>query len=269
MTTYKTLAAGMICRDHSFTFRYNDNQPDLVRTLVAILRRGTKLDPILVWREQDASGALTGRNVLLDGAQRMKAYNSLRKTERIPVEFFAGTKADAAEMAVSLNAKVSVGLTAAERTNAAWRLVWDHGYDLSKARIMRAAGVSAETVAKMRRRAKVLREAEQDVTGEWRRDCIDLQNDHVPFDDDKYEQERQALKVKLVEGLQKVLGFVPKTDTELFFEVMSEAVGDHHLGLMFEYGFADVIKGSSGVSISPVTGAMGDEEQPDDVNPDF
>lgn len=188
MADRMTLAAGKIYRDPMFQFRDTDH-PDLVRNLAGALKRGTQLEPLLIWRERDDAGDPTGRLVLLDGAHRMKAYRSLGKSGAMPVTIFEGTRADAVEAAVVANAKASVGLTSTERTNAAWRIVWE-GHDLTKARIMRAAGVSAGTVAQMRRRAKVLKDEDGSATGRWRTDSRDPDPLQATFDPEKAEATR-------------------------------------------------------------------------------
>ncbi|MCB5200849.1 ParB N-terminal domain-containing protein, partial [Loktanella sp. TSTF-M6] len=210
MTGRLTLAAGKICRDPDFQFREFDH-PALVRNLAGALKRGTQLDPVLIWRERDDAGKPTGRHVLLDGAHRMKAYRSLGRSGAIPVEVFEGTRDDALEAAVAANAKAVVGLTSTERTNAAWRLV-RIGTGLTKPRIMKAAGVSSGTVAEMRRRANMMREAGKDASGRWRTDRRDPDPERKAFDPDKAEAARQEEVVKMAEGFRKAAGWCPHVD---------------------------------------------------------
>jgi len=260
MTTTKTLKAGQISRDESLSFRSQDDFPEHVRTLVAVLKRGGDLDPVLVWREQDGAGRLTGRMVLLDGAQRMKAYRSFGRDQHIPVTVFEGSKAEAAETAVTANARVTIGLCSAERTDAAWRLVWFYEYELSKPRIMKAAGVSSGTVAKMRRRAREMREQEAEFTGDWRRDSSDRQRAMKDFDEEKYEAEWQQRLDQMVESIRSAMGWTHHVDTVQAYHALEKALGEKAIRAMFEYGFGDELDERTGTTPSQVTGADGDED---------
>lgn len=128
---------------------------DHVQELSAAIRHSpTKtLDPITVW--WDGKGW-----ACIDGHHRMDAYRATAASDRlIPVEVFGGSLAQAMAQAAVKNSKAKLPMTAAEKSNAAWRLV--AATDLSKAETVTAAGVSDGTVAAMRRTYALLKEREE------------------------------------------------------------------------------------------------------------
>lgn len=222
MTIHTTLAAGEIRHDHDFLFRTKATEQHHVRTLQAIISRGTKIDPLLVWREAGEDGP-TGRFILLDGRHRLAAFLNLKKTQSIPVVIFDGSRAEAMEAALQANAMAKLPLTTSERTNAAWRLVWDHGHELSIKRTAQAAGVSVRLVSLMRVRAKEMEAAGADCTGSWARDRRGAgeQGDYTTMTDG---QRRRAVK-DLAKAMREAAGMWPKKDRELFADALAEAHG--------------------------------------------
>lgn len=91
----------------------------------------------------------------------------------VPVAVLKGPRMEAQLLALASNVRRKLGLTKAERTNASWRLVWEHGYSLSKTRLARAADVSDGTVGTMRRRWQAMLKAGEEPSFDWRSDMGD------------------------------------------------------------------------------------------------
>jgi ParB-like chromosome segregation protein Spo0J len=226
MADYSTLAAGEIRHDQTFNFRRGDKARDHVRTLQAIIRRGTKITPLLVWHEIDADGP-TGRFVLLDGRHRLAAYVSLKRTSAVPVTVFEGSRAAAMEAALQANTEARLPLSPSERKNATWALVWLHGDELSIARTARAAGVSDRFVSTLRARARIMRDAGKDWTGNWFADQHD--HDHMGDSPDVLTNaQRKQETMKLAKALQEAAGMWPKQDRDLFADALHDAFGRYH-----------------------------------------
>ncbi|TNC61993.1 ParB N-terminal domain-containing protein [Rubellimicrobium roseum] len=267
MTIHTTLAAGEIRHDHDFIFRASATDRHHVRTLQTILARRTKVEPLLVWRETGEDGP-TGRFVLLDGRHRLAAYVNLKRTQSVPVAIFEGSRAEAIEAALQANAMAKLPLTASERNNAAWRLVWDYSQELSIARTARAAGVSVRLVSMMRARAKTMKETNQEWSGSWakdRRGPDEAQGAHMNMTD---AQRRREIK-ELAKTLREAAGMWPKRDRELFADALAEAFGRYHQeAAEYLYGqgeedFYDEPVGKPDVEPEPSVKEL------EDVNPDF
>jgi hypothetical protein len=111
-----------------------------------------KLPPILVQRS-------TMR--VIDGMHRMRAAQ-LRGEQSIEVEFFDGGDDDAFVLAVRANVTHGLPLTLADRKAAATRILTSHGW-YSDRSIAAITGLSAETVAGIRRRGTVGSQGPRDV----------------------------------------------------------------------------------------------------------
>lgn len=88
---------------------------------------------------------------VVDGMHRLRAAR-LRGDERITARFFDGSEDDAFVHAVRLNTLQGLPLTQADRAAAATRIIHTHPY-WSDRLIASTAGLSASTVASLRRRA--------------------------------------------------------------------------------------------------------------------
>ncbi|MDW4497271.1 ParB N-terminal domain-containing protein [Sulfitobacter sp. D35] len=259
MTTPKTLSAGMIRRDYDFAFR--DLSSTHVAALVATIKRGTTLDPILVWRERDPQGKPSGCMVLLDGAHRMAAYRQTRKNRSIPAVIFEGSRVEAMLEAVGRNARAVLPMTTTERMNAAWRLVWEFDPPaLSIAETSRASGVGTTQVKKMRKRKKVMQAVEAvetEFTGRWSHDRKDRDGGEAP--ERMSDAARRKQVEVMAEALRKTAGMWPKKDRELFADALETAFG-YHLREVAEYLYEfDWEREADGFERCPVTGADGDE----------
>ncbi|MEU9443444.1 hypothetical protein AB0D42_21555 [Streptomyces sp. NPDC048304] len=119
--------------------RINGENGERVRMLAEL---ESPLPPILVHRE-------TMR--VIDGMHRLKAAR-LRGDDTIDVEFFEGGDVEAFALAVRLNISHGLPLSQADRTAAAQRILRARPY-WSDRRIAAGAGLSAGTVAAIRRRS--------------------------------------------------------------------------------------------------------------------
>ena len=226
-------------RAAEFSFRHHGIDKGHLRGLVQALRNSSgKLDPILLWRESDSAGQLTGRCILLDGEHRLAAYLSVRKgtagrDREVAAIVVNCDRTEAMLLALTANAKSSLSLTAPERADGAWRLVRDVSANLSIARIAKASGISVRTVSYMRARAKELAEAEATITGEWWRDRHDTLR---TFDGEEplTDKERAAEIIRLANAIRKAVGVWPRRDAELVADALRMALG-HPLRRMAEY----------------------------------
>ncbi|MGN5376766.1 streptomycin biosynthesis protein [Streptomyces lasalocidi] len=119
--------------------RINGEDAERVRMLAAL---ESPLPPILVHRASMR---------VIDGMHRLKAVR-LRGDDTIDVEFFEGGEVEAFTLAVWLNVTHGLPLSQADRTAAAQRILRARPY-WSDRRIAAKAGLSAGTVAALRRRA--------------------------------------------------------------------------------------------------------------------
>ena len=225
-----------------FGFRQNGNDKGHLRDLVQALRNvGSKLDPILLWREITGEGLITGRLILLDGEHRLAAYRSVREgspeaNRAVPAFVLSCDRTEALLRALSANAKAALPLTANERADGAWRLVRDSKANLSIARIAKASGASSRRVSYMRVRAKELTAAKATIAGEWWRDRQDTLR---PSGGDELltDTARKAEIIRLANAIREAAGPWPRRDTELLAEALSMAFG-HPLRQMAEYLYA-------------------------------
>lgn len=133
-----------------------------VAKLVAALKASHRyeLDPIKVIK-------VGNRNILVDGHHRLKAYKN-QKRKVIPAEWTSGSPKDALLVAGAENKKISLPLTALERSERAWKLVM-LGPDLySKRQIHQGTGASESTIASMRKKLRELQDAGEEIPDTWR-----------------------------------------------------------------------------------------------------
>jgi len=107
------------------------------------------LHPITVWWDGRAWACL-------DGHHRHAAYHQagVGASYGVPVEIFEGSLDEAIGQAAQGNTRNKLSMTAAEKSNAAWRLVAHT--NLSKTQVVAVAGISDSQVAIMRRTLKAL-----------------------------------------------------------------------------------------------------------------
>lgn len=152
------------------------------------LELGRPLDRLTVW-------ATDGKLVLVDGHHRAEAYRRARWKLEVPIFTFEGTLADARLKAVWLNAKTRLALTAAERADAAWKLVRTPGRATLE-KIALATGMGLRTIESMSAREKVLRARGTEPTGSW---WLDRKDEREPWTEEEAEDWRAARAAKIVE----------------------------------------------------------------------
>lgn len=211
-----------------FGFRHHGIDKGHLRGLVQALRNtGDKLAPLMLWREADSNGAITGRLILLDGEHRLAAYRSARKgtpgvDQAVPATVVSCDRTEAKLFALAANSKDALPLTAPERADGAWRLVRDGSTKLSTARIVKASGVSSRTVSYMRLRAKELSGA--DITGAWWRDRQSTLRD-FEGEEPLSNKEREEEIIRLANIIRKAAGQWSSRDPELIAEALRMAFG--------------------------------------------
>ncbi|MEO1140256.1 MAG: hypothetical protein AAFW87_12450 [Pseudomonadota bacterium] len=161
--------------DPEFRHRKDTDNAAHLAQLRKTLRNTKKLDAILVWREADKLGTVTGRLVLLDGHYRVTAYRAEAaegtiEGEGIPAYLITGKRVEAELAALSSNTRDALPLTPSERIDAAWRLVRKYRLSVSKSELSRASGVSERSIAYMRKKHKEFLEAKEEPNGNWQRD---------------------------------------------------------------------------------------------------
>lgn len=118
--------------------RTSGEDPDHVETL---LSAEEELPPILVHRP---------RMQVIDGLHRLKAAR-VRGDTTIAARFVDGTESDAFVLAVAANIRHGLPLSLADRKRAAVQIIGTHP-QWSDRRVASATGISADTVADLRRR---------------------------------------------------------------------------------------------------------------------
>jgi hypothetical protein len=190
--------------------------------LTAAVRKskGNTLDPIAVWWD--------GKEwACIDGHHRFEAYKAagLNGQHLIPVEVFSGSLGQAMAKAAQANTGDKLGMTSAEKSDAAWHMVTMT--QLSKEETATAARVSESTVANMRKVFNQLKEQADNAVGAlsvvpWG-DCRDLSwnearrsakgGDAADFDRETA-NEKKAQEMAL--GLRKALGAEAGKYPEIF-----------------------------------------------------
>jgi hypothetical protein len=212
-----------------FIARQGDRDPAHIRTLAQVVRAGSLLDPLLLWRDPESgANALT----LLDGAYRLSAYRTAKWTGLIPARIVECSRKEALLLAAGANSKDRKGLTPHEKQDFAWRLVRDEGVTFSKAELVRATGVSDRSIARMRARWRQLREQpEVIVTGRWWRDREDAQSDRE-FGEELSDAAKEAAirehVTKLRDLLDRRKGHPILSDKDAVFEIVVRALGEPH-----------------------------------------
>lgn len=139
--------------------------PHHISELRTLIRRGTQLDPLIVWRDPK-----TDKLVLIEGHHRLEALRLERKTKASTRELM-GNEDLAAITAVGSNRKLNLQMTPEERGEAAWSLVRRTGKDgepaFTKPQIAEAAGVSQRQVGYMRKTLRDLKDAQETTEISW------------------------------------------------------------------------------------------------------
>lgn len=172
------------------------------RELAKTPQAGFVLDPVTVF--------WSGRGwVNLDGHHRLRAYRLARWKQDVPVRVFEPTDVDAAiAHAGRANTGDKLNMTRGEKQRTAWRLTV--ATKLSRAKVVRASGVSDGMVAEMRRVKQALldkgRSAQELSVMNWWEVRRANSGDDAGSDVDweaRMEQEAQELANKLIKAIGK------------------------------------------------------------------
>jgi hypothetical protein len=129
-----------------FSAGLREVDPKHVKDLATRITRKGELDPVLVVK---LTGPYGSRWVCVDGHHRVAAYKSLRRTETIKCEWFAGTLREATDESLQRNEVAKLGVPQADRFEEAWRRTLN-GWG-SKRDVVTLTGTSDGMVAMMRR----------------------------------------------------------------------------------------------------------------------
>lgn len=224
----------------TFWYRSGGLQDFHVATLRKTLRATGRLDPIMVWQETDKSGRETGRLVLLDGRHRLEAYKQCKNApvlanlkEHLPAFIVKADPMEARIAALQVNVKDALALTMFERTDAAWKLVWDYGNDISKAKTSRSSAVSIRTIARMRFQRQMFRQHGQKPSGDWQKDRLFPQE--APEFTSPTDAEREAMITALTEDVKEAVRKHRCRDTEIMAEAIERAFGQKKLMFMVSF----------------------------------
>ena len=217
----RTVPRAAIVIEPDFRSRHGALDAAHVKTLVAAVRRGSKLTPVTLWRD-------AGRNsfVLLDGEHRLAAWLTAGWRGEVPARLVTCSRRDALLIAAGANTRDALPLSQRERADLAWRLVREPVEHFTKGEIARVSGIAERTVTTMRAHWRTLKEAGREATGAWWRDqkaqSEDDENGGMRWMTDA-ERERiiEALAVKL----QKAVGRVAFKDEDLFADALDRAFG--------------------------------------------
>jgi ParB-like chromosome segregation protein Spo0J len=221
------------------TFRHRSG-PDSSTHLAALrktLRNTGRLDPVMVWQEEDANGTPTGRLVLLDGHYRVAAYRAEQAAGKIegrgiPAMLITGNPMEAHLAALMVNSKDNLPLTMPERLNAAWRLVRTFRGKLSKRRLAQASGISERSIARMRKQFRKFLEAKEVPDGNWQIDRrFPLENAYTPPSDEA----RKHMVDTLSQALRVALNEVKTRDVEIIGDALQEALGARQWASIADY----------------------------------
>ncbi|MCA0272204.1 MAG: hypothetical protein LCH69_09080 [Proteobacteria bacterium] len=237
-----SVALDGITQDDDFWFRWGGidaaHKADLAST---IRNTGKALDPVLLWQPEAG-----GRLILLDGAHRLAAYRAVKWLGEIPTMVLVGAdRRTALGAALKANSKRALGLSQAERMDAAWRLVRELVVPRFKVReIVAAADVSMRTVKYMRDRFRVMHEEGIEITGQWSRDRTSAEWTDDPAGTmtealRKAEVEKLAADIRELFDRRKHPERLILMDGDAVEEAIFEALGDKRIKRMFGYYFGD------------------------------
>ena len=224
------LSVGDIKTDpETFQFRDFETTESHVDDLGKALKAGRKLPPILVWNSGD------GDYIVIDGHHRLEAHCRYKPNDKIAVEIFTGTKAEARLLACEENAKARLPMTHQERSNAAWRLVCsDGGY--SKAETCRVTGISDSTVSKMRRTKTALTEKEQELPRTWLQALQAVKGyEQEAMTDDTWNEITKEKANELYDRVGGEIARMAKRYPKAVYLMLEKAMGDRGLDELVEW----------------------------------
>lgn len=210
----------------TFQFRKDNLTEHHVADLLAALKRGAKLPPMLVWADPES-----GHAYIVDGHHRYAAWMLFDENAVVDVEVLEGTRKNARVTALAANSPTKLAMTNQERQDAAWRLVCGDD-DFSKREIAEAAGVGTSQVGNMRVVLRKYKEAQEDpartwwAAKEWERG---REFDDEAFDHDEWVAAEAA---KLDARIGKELGRMGDRCPEAVAEVLERRLGSKLLTVL-------------------------------------
>lgn len=236
-----SVALGQITLSEDFWFREGGinvaHQADLAST---IRNTGKALDPVLLWQQDETE---PGKLILLDGAHRIEAYRAARWAGTIPALILVGAdRRTALGAALKANSKRALGLSQAERMDAAWRLVREPVVPRFKVNeIAFLADVAGRTVDYMRARFRTMHEEGIEITGSWAWDrrtrddaLIDALNQMTDAQR-KSEIEKLAADIRDLFDRRKHPERVILSESEAVWEAVQVALGEKAIKDMLAY----------------------------------
>jgi transposase len=209
-----------ISLDPAFKTRSSRLSTAHVKTLVAVLRRGSPLSPVLLWRQQ-------GRNsfVLLDGEHRLAAYRSIGFRGGIPARIVTCQRRDALLIGAAANTRDALPLSQTERADVAWKLVREPEANFTKEEISKSAGISERTVTTMRARWRAFRTKGGEPSGRWWQDRVDSKEGEEQPMQMMSDAERRERVEAAAAKLRKAAGNLAFKDEQMFAEALDVAFG--------------------------------------------
>jgi len=233
-----SVALGQITQDDDFWFRRGGidsaHKADLAST---IRNTGKALDPVLLWQPEGSD-----KLILLDGAHRLAAYLAVKWSGEIPAMILAGAdRRTALGAALKANSKRALGLSQAERMDAAWRLVREPVTPRFKVReIGFLADVAGRTVDNMRARFRVMHEQGIEITGSWARDRTSAEYGNDPTQG-MTDAQRRAEIAKLAGEIRDLIDRRKHPERAILrdsfavWDAVQEAFGEKTVKSMLEY----------------------------------
>lgn len=175
------------------------------------------LAPILVY-------AIGRSFYVLDGNHRLAAYEQALVYWEIPVEHFAGTLEEAIAEAIRRNSKAVLVMTAAERNEAAWRLVSLEAHPVVAQ--VEATGLSKRSILRMRKLHRTLaEELGRPFDGTYREALAASREDG---DGEFTEEETDQAAAELAHRFGKVLGRQGSFPPAVLAKALIIHEGDHY-----------------------------------------
>lgn len=188
----------------------------------ALQRSPTKtLDPVTII-------AIGDRNVLVDGHHRIEAYRRERLETAVAIRYFDGSVLDALGAAGRENAKARLGMSKAECSEWAWRLVTMGPGKFTREQIAQASGVSVRTVATMRKRWKGVGKPTPESRPRWSEVLSGRAGQQVDYDEQEVRMEEAANR--MAERISKAAGLGLYRDQKVTAMALVKCLGSDAWG---------------------------------------
>lgn len=218
LNTRKMILADLKIDERLFQPRQRGIEPDHVQALVRVLRRGTKLEPLDVWRNP------AGNLWLINGHHRRAALMKIGR-KRHNARIYSGSLAQARLVSIASNSQDRLVLCTADRTQFAWQLHRDHRDAFSIAELARAAGISPKTVSNMRAAYTKLADNGFEVPERWitaRKEASDHAREFPCADREAIFHEKRT---RLTDKIRGPIVYEARQDPGMVFDVVADAMG--------------------------------------------